>query len=89
MYEPPLAERRFPNPRISRLLAQYEPRLRGFILTLCPNWADAEDIAQEVKLRLWEQFDEYDPARDFGAWACTIAPIKPVRIASGNLAAGT
>ncbi len=56
-----------------RLLSQYEPRLRGFILTLCPNWADAEDIAQEVKLRLWEQFDEYDPAKDFGAWACTVA----------------
>jgi RNA polymerase sigma-70 factor (ECF subfamily) len=56
-----------------RLLTQYEPRLRGFILTLCPNWADAEDIAQEVKLRLWEQFDEYDPAKDFGVWACTVA----------------
>jgi RNA polymerase sigma-70 factor (ECF subfamily) len=56
-----------------RLLAQQGPRLRGFILSLVPNWADAEDIAQEVKLRLWEQFDNYDPAKDFGAWACTIA----------------
>jgi RNA polymerase sigma-70 factor, ECF subfamily len=56
-----------------RLLAQHERRLRGFILALVPNWADAEDIAQEVKVRLWEQFDRYDPAKDFGAWACTIA----------------
>jgi RNA polymerase sigma-70 factor, ECF subfamily len=56
-----------------RLLAQHERRLRGFILALVPNWADAEDIAQEVKIRLWEQFDNYDPAKDFGAWACTIA----------------
>jgi RNA polymerase sigma-70 factor (ECF subfamily) len=56
-----------------KLLAQQGPRLRGFILSLVPNWADAEDIAQEVKLRLWEQFDNYDPAKDFGAWACTIA----------------
>ena len=45
----------------------------GFILSLVPNWADAEDIAQEVKIRLWKQFDGYDPTKDFGAWARTIA----------------
>ncbi len=56
-----------------RLLGEHERRLRGFILALVPHWADADDIAQEVRLRLWEQFDDYDPAKDFGAWARTIA----------------
>ena len=56
-----------------RLLGQHEGRLLGFILSLVPNWADAEDIAQEVKIRLWKQFDGYDPTKDFGAWARTIA----------------
>jgi RNA polymerase sigma-70 factor (ECF subfamily) len=56
-----------------RLLAQYDLRLRGFVFTLVPNWADAEDIVQEVKLRLWEQFDDYDPTKDFWAWTCAIA----------------
>jgi RNA polymerase sigma-70 factor, ECF subfamily len=56
-----------------RLLGQHERRLLGFILSLVPNWADADDIAQEVKIRLWEQFDQYDPAKDFGAWARTVA----------------
>ncbi len=56
-----------------QLLAKHERRLRGYILPLVPNYADAEDIAQDVKIRLWEQFDRYDPAKDFGAWACTIA----------------
>lgn len=56
-----------------RLLGQHERRLGGFILSLVPNWADADDIAQEVKIRLWEQFDSYDPTKDFGAWARTIA----------------
>ena len=56
-----------------KLLGQHERRLRGFILALVPNWADAEDIAQEVRIRLWEQFDGYDRAKDFGAWARTIA----------------
>jgi RNA polymerase sigma-70 factor, ECF subfamily len=56
-----------------RLLGQHERRLLGFILSLVPNWADADDIAQEVKIRLWEQFDQYDRTKDFGAWARTIA----------------
>jgi RNA polymerase sigma-70 factor, ECF subfamily len=56
-----------------RLLGQNERRLLGFILSLVPNWADADDIAQEVKIRLWEQFDDYDPSKDFGVWARTVA----------------
>jgi RNA polymerase sigma-70 factor, ECF subfamily len=55
------------------LLGQHERRLRAFILSLVPNWADADDIGQEVKIRLWEQFDSYDPAKDFGVWARAIA----------------
>jgi RNA polymerase sigma-70 factor, ECF subfamily len=56
-----------------RLLGRHERRLRGYILSLVPHWADADDIAQEVRIRLWEQFQSYDPAKDFGAWARTIA----------------
>jgi RNA polymerase sigma-70 factor, ECF subfamily len=56
-----------------RLLARHERRLEGYVLALMPNWANAEEIIQETKLRLWQQFDEYDSAKDFGAWACTIA----------------
>ena len=55
-----------------RLLGEHERRLRGFI-SLVPNWADADDIAQEVQIRLWEQFGDYDPTKDFGVWARTIA----------------
>jgi RNA polymerase sigma-70 factor (ECF subfamily) len=56
-----------------RLLRQHERRLQGFILALVPSWGDAEDIAQDVRVRLWEQFDSYDRTKDFGAWARTIA----------------
>ena len=37
------------------------------------DWHAALDIAQETRVRLWQQFDEYDPNKDFGAWARTIA----------------
>jgi RNA polymerase sigma-70 factor, ECF subfamily len=56
-----------------RLLGLYEQELSGYIVSVVPNWADADEIAQETKLRLWEQFERYDPTKDFGAWARTIA----------------
>src|SRR5580704_11881026 len=45
-----------------RLLTGNERRLKSYILTLVPNLADAEQIAQDTSLRLWEQFDRYNPA---------------------------
>jgi RNA polymerase sigma-70 factor, ECF subfamily len=59
--------------RFVQLLAAHEHRLGSFVLALVPNWADAEDIIQQTKLRLWEQFETYDPEKDFGIWACVIA----------------
>ncbi len=56
-----------------RLLAAGERRLAGYVLALVPNFADADEILQETKLRLWEQFDQYDPEKDFCAWARTVA----------------
>ena len=56
-----------------QLLTQHERRLEGFVLALLPNWHDAEEVVQETKLKLWQQFSEYDPTKDFGAWARSIA----------------
>jgi RNA polymerase sigma-70 factor (ECF subfamily) len=58
------------------LLGAHDAQLHAFILSLMPNWADAHEIAQDVRLRLWEQFDQYDRQGDFGAWARTIAYYK-------------
>jgi RNA polymerase sigma-70 factor, ECF subfamily len=56
-----------------RLLDQHEGALRGYILSQVVSWSDADDIAQETRLRLWRQFSQYDRSKDFGAWARTIA----------------
>ncbi len=56
-----------------QLLGRHERWLQAFVLSLVPNWADADDIVQEVRIRLWQQFDSYDPTKDFGAWARAIA----------------
>jgi RNA polymerase sigma-70 factor, ECF subfamily len=56
-----------------QLLIEHERRLEGFVLALVPEWTAAEDIIQETKLRLWEQFDQFDRNRNFGGWARAIA----------------
>ncbi len=57
-----------------RLLTGNERYLKSYILSLVPNLADAEQIAQETSLKLWEQFGRYDPCEgDFSAWARSIA----------------
>lgn len=62
-----------------RLLSQHERSLNAYILALVPHWADAEEIAQETKVRLWEQFEQFeqfdqaDPSVGFRAWSRKIA----------------
>ena len=59
--------------RFMQLLASCERRLYDFVLALAGNFADADEITQETKLRLWEQFENYRPDADFAGWAFTIA----------------
>jgi RNA polymerase sigma-70 factor, ECF subfamily len=56
-----------------RLFQQYDRKLYGYILSLVPNMAAADEVSQETSMRLWEQFDRFDPNTDFLAWACSIA----------------
>ena len=56
-----------------RLLGHHEASLRRYIDALMPNGNDADNIAQEVRLRLWRQLGDYDRSKDFGPWARTIA----------------
>lgn len=56
-----------------RLLKKHERRLNGYVLSLVHNWTDTDDIVQDVAVRLWQQFSDFDSTADFGAWACKIA----------------
>ena len=58
------------------LITRYQGRVRVFILSLLPNWADAEEVLQETNLVLWRRFDEFEPGSDFRAWAFQIAYYK-------------
>lgn len=59
-----------------RLWTAASPRIHAYLVTLVLNWADAEDLLQDVGVTVWMKFAEYDSSRDFVAWACGIARNK-------------
>ncbi|NWK55587.1 sigma-70 family RNA polymerase sigma factor [Verrucomicrobiaceae bacterium N1E253] len=65
---------RHPDPEpFVRLLAEHERYLGGYIYHLIPHAADAEDVLQDVKLALWQAFDQYEEGTNFGAWSRKVA----------------
>ncbi|QDS99199.1 sigma-70 family RNA polymerase sigma factor [Adhaeretor mobilis] len=56
-----------------RLLMQHERRVYGYILSLVPNWHDADEISQNTHVWLWKEFDSFEPGTNFAAWAIRVA----------------
>ncbi len=56
-----------------RLFLQSERRLLGFILSLVPHLADAEDLLQETCSIMWSKFEQFEPGTEFVAWGISIA----------------
>jgi RNA polymerase sigma-70 factor (ECF subfamily) len=61
-----------------RLLSCHARQIFGFILTLSPNRADAEDIFQNASVALWKKFDTYQQGTNFRAWAYQVAYFEVV-----------
>jgi RNA polymerase sigma-70 factor, ECF subfamily len=66
-------DRELRNREFVRLLAEHERQLAAYVHTLVPSWQDAEDVLQNTKLRLWEQFGSFQLGTNFPAWAFTVA----------------
>ena len=62
-----------------RLHTRHEARVHAFILSLLPNWSDAEEVMQETVTVLWGKFDEFQPDSNYFAWACQIARFEVSR----------
>src|SRR3974390_1738112 len=56
-----------------RLLGQNQRRVFLYVMSLVPNWNDAEEIIQEPNLVLWRGFARFQQGTNFAAWACKIA----------------
>ncbi|HLD30535.1 MAG TPA: RNA polymerase sigma factor [bacterium] len=55
------------------LLKKYEDRLVNFTYRYAGNRAGAEDLAQEVLVKLYKARDTYKPSAHFSTWLYTIA----------------
>lgn len=61
------------NEEFVRLLLIYQKRVYGFILTMVPNFSDAEDVFQQVVMIMCRRFNEFQAGTNFLAWAIQIA----------------
>lgn len=55
------------------LLARHDRSLGLYVISLCPQLAEAEDVLQDVKLYMWNNFHKFAPGTNFVAWAKRIA----------------
>lgn len=62
-----------------RMLSENDRGTLLYILSLVPNWADAEEIRQETNVKLWQEFGKFQLGTDFAAWARTIAWYEVLR----------
>lgn len=57
-------------------LTTCQPQIYAFILTLVPNWSDADDLMQETAEVMWRKYPEAGQIDNFCAWAKRIARNK-------------
>jgi len=62
-----------PYEEFVRLFVAHEGRLRAFIRSLLPTWADVDEVMQETSLVAWRKFTRYERGTNFLAWVFTIA----------------
>lgn len=55
------------------LVDRYRARIFSFILRMVKNHEEANDVAQEVFVKLYRSLDTYDPSRNFSSWLFKIA----------------
>ena len=63
-----------------RELSANTRRIYAHVLSLLPNWADADEVFQKTCILLWQKFDEYEPGTNFRAWAFRVAYYKVLQL---------
>lgn len=59
--------------QLARLWTESQPVVGAYILSLLPDFHQAEDVLQQVAVLLVREFDKYDQSRPFLPWALGIA----------------
>ncbi len=64
---------------VLQLFVRHQPRIKGFIVALLPDFAAAEDVLQETFLVVQRKASEFDRASNFLAWAFRIARFQVMK----------
>lgn len=70
------------------LMADAQPRLRGYIASILGGWADVDDIVQETNLVLAMKRETFEAGTSFIAWAFRVAYFKATTWRRDRLRAG-
>ena len=65
--------------QVLQLFVRHQPRIKGFILALLPDFAAAEDVLQETFLVVQRKSAEFDLGTNFLAWAFRIARFQVMK----------
>ncbi len=55
------------------LLTSHQSKINSYVLTLVPNYADADDIMQETTKVMWAKFADFEIGTNFLSWGVSIA----------------
>jgi RNA polymerase sigma-70 factor (ECF subfamily) len=66
--------------KFATLLATCQRQVFLYVMGLVHHAADAEEVLQETNLVLWRKFHEYQPATEFGRWACSVAYYEVLKL---------
>ncbi len=58
---------------VQQLFVRHQQTVLGYVLSIEPNFADAQDIVQEVFLAVSRKARTWTAGTDFLAWVCTVA----------------
>lgn len=59
--------------KLARLWTEAQPVVGSYLLSLLPDFHQAEDVLQQVAVLLVREFDKYDASRPFLPWVLGIA----------------
>jgi RNA polymerase sigma-70 factor, ECF subfamily len=59
--------------QLARLWTESQPVVASYILSIIPNFHQAEDVLQQVAAALVGEFQRFDPSKPFLPWVLGIA----------------
>ncbi|MEM1297314.1 MAG: sigma-70 family RNA polymerase sigma factor [Verrucomicrobiota bacterium] len=68
-----------PTAEFVRLWTRHQAEVERYIYSMIPRAADAGEVLQDVSVRLWEKWDQYDQDRPFVPWAIRFAYLEVLK----------